>query len=242
MDTTPEPANPTAVLTPGDLACGELDLLGLLPGSSNYTFLARLGDEGPLVVYKPRRGESPLWDFPEGTLCTRETAAYVVCTALGWSYVPPTILRDGPHGIGMVQQFIEHDPKYHTFNLTPEHDSELKEIALFDLIVNNADRKGGHVLRDSQGQLWAIDHGVCFHVQPKLRTVLWDYVGDPIPQDALQAIATLREEVRGGLAERLQELLFPEEIESLLGRAESLLADKVFPEPGPGRPYPWPPI
>jgi uncharacterized repeat protein (TIGR03843 family) len=240
MDTTPEPAS--SVLLPEDLAEGELDLLGLLAGASNYTFLARLGDEGPLVVYKPRRGESPLWDFPPGTLCAREAAAYVVCSALGWSYVPPTILRDGPHGIGMVQQYIEHDPKYHAFNLTPEHDAELKEIALFDLIVNNADRKGGHVLRDAGGQLWAIDHGVCFHVEPKLRTVLWDYVGEPISGDALQAIENLRDEVRGSAGERLEELLFPEEIETLLGRAESLLANKVFPEPGPGRPYPWPPI
>ncbi len=196
-------------MTPADLAEGELDLLGLLPGSSNYTFLARLGDEGPLVVYKPRRGESPLWDFPSGTLCTRETAAYEVCTALGWSYVPPTILRDGPHGIGMVQQFIEHDPKYHAFNLTPEHDAELKEIALFDLIVNNADRKGGHVLRDANGQLWAIDHGVCFHVQPKLRTVLWDYIGEPIRRRRPEAIDTLRNKVRGSCRQAGRGCFFP---------------------------------
>lgn len=242
MDTTPEPASRTPVFTPADLGEGELDLLGLLPGSSNYTFLARLGEEGPLVVYKPRRGESPLWDFPSGTLCTREAAAYVVCSALGWSYVPPTILRQGPHGIGMVQQYIDHDPKFHAFNLAPEHDSELKEIALLDLIINNADRKGGHVLRDANGQIWAIDHGVCFHVQTKLRTVLWDYIGDPIPEEALKAISGLRDQVAGGNAEQLEELLFAEEIESLLRRAESLLVDKAFPEPGPGRPYPWPPI
>lgn len=242
MDTTPEPASSSLALTPADLAEGDLDLLGLLPGSSNYTFLARLGDAGTLVVYKPRRGESPLWDFPSGTLCQRETAAYLVCTAAGWSYVPPTVLRDGPHGIGMVQQFIEHDPKYHALNLMPEHDTELKEIALFDLVINNADRKGGHVLRDADRRLWAIDHGVCFHVEPKLRTVLWDYIGDPIPLDALGAIKLLRKTVEGDLAGRLGELLFPEEIESMMFRADKLLSDKVFPEPGPGRPYPWPPI
>ncbi|MEX0789680.1 MAG: SCO1664 family protein [Actinomycetota bacterium] len=239
MDTTPAPASPT---DGADLAAGELDLLGLLPGSSNYTFLARLGDSGNLVVYKPRRGESPLWDFPQGTLCQREAAAFVVCTALGWSYVPATILRDGPHGTGMVQQYIEHDPKFHAFNLTPEHDEELKQIAVFDLIVNNADRKGGHVLREASGPLRAIDHGVCFHAEPKLRTVLWDYIGDPVPEDTIAAVEALCGAVEGEIAAQIGELLLPEEIDALLRRAQAILKAPVFPEPGPGRPYPWPPI
>jgi hypothetical protein len=219
-----------------------MELLGLLPGSSNYTFLAELGEKGTLVVYKPRRGETPLWDFPTGTLCQREAAAYVVCAAAGWDYVPPTILRDGPHGIGMVQQFIDHDPKFHAFNLSAEYEAELKEIALLDLVINNADRKGGHVLRDHGGRLWAIDHGVCFHVEPKLRTVLWDFVGEPVPDPALKAIESLCAGVRGDAATALGDLLFPEEVEVLLMRAEAILRNKVYPEPAPGRPYPWPPI
>ncbi len=239
MDTTPEPASPTVA---AELASGELDLLGLLPGSSNYTFLARLGDAGTPVVYKPRRGESPLWDFPQGTLCQREAAAFVVCSALGWSYVPPTILRDGPHGVGMVQQYIEHDPRFHALNLTPEHDEELKQIAVFDLIVNNADRKGGHILRDASDRLWAIDHGVCFHVEPKLRTVLWDYIGEPVPMDSLAAVEALCDALENEVSSRIGELLPPEEVESLKRRAETILKSPVFPEPGPGRPYPWPPI
>lgn len=219
-----------------------MELLGLLSGSSNYTFLAELGEEATLVVYKPRRGETPLWDFPTGTLCQREVAAYVVCAAAGWDYVPPTILRDGPHGIGMVQQFIDHDPKFHAFNLAAEYEAELKEIALLDLVINNADRKGGHVLRDNSGRLWAIDHGVCFHVEPKLRTVLWDFVGEPVPDTALKGIEALCAAVRGDAAKTLEDLLFPEEIEVLMQRADAILRTKVFPEPGPGRPYPWPPI
>lgn len=239
MDTTPEPASATVL---AGLATGDLNLLELLPGSSNYTFLARLGDSGTLVVYKPRRGESPLWDFPQGTLCRREVAAFVVCSALGWSFIPPTILRDGPHGVGMVQQYIEHDPRYHAFNLTPDHDEELKRIAVFDLIANNADRKGGHVLRDSSGRLWAIDHGVCFHVEPKLRTVLWDYIGDPVPVEAVAGVEALCDALEGELAVPIGELLLPEEVESVKRRAETILKSPVFPAPGPGRPYPWPPI
>jgi uncharacterized repeat protein (TIGR03843 family) len=240
MDTTPEPSS--RVLAPADLAVGEMELLGLLPGSSNYTFLAELGESATLVVYKPRRGETPLWDFPAGTLCQREAAAYIVCAAAGWDYVPPTILRDGPHGIGMVQQFIDHDPRFHAFNLAGDYEAELKEIALLDLVMNNADRKGGHVLRDNGGRLWAIDHGVCFHVEPKLRTVLWDFVGQPVPEAALEAVESLRTAVAGDAAAALEELLLPEEIAVLQMRAEAILKAGAFPEPGPGRPYPWPPI
>ncbi|CAN5895226.1 SCO1664 family protein [soil metagenome] len=240
MDTTPEPASPTSLSA--DLATGDLELLGLLPGSSNYTFLARLGDTGTLVVYKPRRGESPLWDFPQGTLCQREAAAWVVCSALGWCYVPPTILRDGPHGTGMVQQYIEHDPKFHAFNLTPQYDDELKQIAIFDLIVNNADRKGGHLLATDAGHVWGVDHGICFAVEPKLRTVLWDFIGDPVPEDAVAAVETLCRALEGEIATQIEGLLLPEEVEVLQRRAATILKSPVFPEPGPGRPYPWPPI
>ena len=230
-------------MVPPGLAEAELEILGLLPASSNYTFLSRLNDdEGTLVVYKPRKGETPLWDFPTGTLCQRETAAYLVSEAAGWGHVPPTVLREGPLGPGMVQQFVEHDPAHHAFNLAPEHEAALKQIALFDLVVNNADRKAGHVLRDGEGRLWAVDHGLCFHEEPKLRTVLWDYVGDPIPPDGLEAVGRLCAGLSGELGSRLKELLLPEEIATLGVRAELVLGSKVFPPPGPGRAYPWPPI
>ena len=224
-----------------ELVEGELEILGLLPDSSNYTFLARLArDEEALVVYKPRRGEAPLWDFPSGTLCNREVAAYLVSNLGGWGHVPPTVLRDGPFGPGAVQTFIPHDPAYNAFNLAADHEDELKQIALFDLVANNADRKAGHVLLGDDGRLWAVDHGLCFHPHTKLRTVLWDYVGDPIPAVGLEAVNKLCEAVSG--SKPLQELLFQEEIDALLKRAEAVLFSKVFPPPGPGRPYPWPPI
>ena len=243
MGTTPEPGSPRSALSPADLTDGELEILGLLPASSNYTFLARLGGlDGNLVVYKPRRGETPLWDFPTGTLCLREVAAYVACTAAGWSHVPPTVLRDGPFGVGAVQQYVEHDPAVHAFDLAATHEAELKQIAVFDLVANNADRKAGHVLKGADGRLWAIDHGVCFHTEPKLRTVLWDYVGEPIPQESLLAVERLREAACSEGAAGLGDMLFPEEVEVLVQRAERVLNERVFPAPGPGRPYPWPPI
>lgn len=234
---------PAPPLIPAGLAEAELEILGLMPGSSNYTFLARLdGDASSLVVYKPRRGETPLWDFPTGTLCHREVAAYEVCVAAGWTHVPPTVLRDGPLGPGAVQKFIEHDPAFHAFNLAPGHEVELKTIALFDVVVNNADRKAGHVLRDHDDRLWAIDHGLCFHTEPKLRTVLWDYIGEPVPDEGLQALQELCRVMGGELGGKLDSLLLPEELGCLAARAETVLKTGVFPSPGPGRPYPWPPI
>lgn len=230
-------------MIPAGLAAGELEILGLLPASSNYTFLARIeGREDALAVYKPRRGETPLWDFPTGTLCQREAAAYLVGSAAGWGFVPPTVLRDGPLGPGAVQQFIEHDPACHALNLAAEHEAELKQIAVFDLVVNNADRKGGHVLRALDGKLWAVDHGLCFHAEPKLRTVLWDYVGEPIPDDALLAVERLCGRLAAELAAELAVLLSPEEIAGMERRAEKVMREGTFPAPGPGRPYPWPPI
>ena len=230
-------------MIPAQLAEAELEVLGLLPDSSNYTFLARLGnDDEALVVYKPRRGEAPLWDFPSGTLCHREVAAYLVSDLAGWGLVPPTVLRDGPLGPGAVQAFIPHDPAYNAFNLAADHEAELKQIALFDLVANNADRKAGHVLWGHDGRLWGVDHGLCFHYQPKLRTVLWDYVGEPVPASGLEAVNRLCEAVTGEAGTYLTELLFPEEVKALLRRARAVLRSKVFPPPGPGRPYPWPPI
>jgi len=156
---------------------GALTLVGLLPWSSNYTFLGQItrGDERLPVVYKPTRGERPLWDFRRGTLAGREVAAYEVSRALGWDFIPPTVLRDGPHGVGSVQLFVtaDQDAHFFTFHEDPAFRRVLQSLALFDVVVNNADRKGGHCLRVDIGRIVAIDHGLCFHVEPKLRTVIW---------------------------------------------------------------------
>ena len=164
---------------------GDLEVLGLLPRASNFTFLARVrdGKEQTLAVYKPRSGEAPLWDFEEGTLAAREVAAFVVAEALGWPWVPPTVLRDGPHGPGSVQRFVAFDQDQHYLTMRNERPDEFRRIALFDLVANNADRKSGHCLLAEDGRIFVVDHGVCFHEQPKLRTVIWDFVGEPIPED-----------------------------------------------------------
>jgi uncharacterized repeat protein (TIGR03843 family) len=222
---------------------GELEILGLLPASSNYTFLAQVKESpGTLVVYKPRRGETPLWDFVQGTLCQREVAAHLVARAAGWAFVPPTVLADGPLGLGAVQLFIDHDPSITAFKLAQDHRCELQQIAVFDLVTNNADRKAGHVFIDAAGRVWAVDHGLCFHAEEKLRTVLWDYVGDPIPAKELEAIDKVLRTLEDKTIPELEQLLFPEEIEALKKRAERLLEHKAFPAPRSGRAYPWPPI
>ena len=231
-------------LEASDLLEGDLELLGLMPGASNYTFLARLGESDPdrLVVYKPRRGEAPLWDFPSGTLCQREVAAFEVCRAAGFGFVPPTVLRDGPVGMGSVQAFVDHDFDCTAFDLYETNEGDLRRIALFDLVVNNADRKGGHVFPDFDGKVWAIDHGICFHVEPKLRTVLWDFAGQPIPQGDRACLRQLKTAVRGHLGERLGELLDPAELGIFRRRLEAVLAAEAYPDPGPGRSFPWPPV
>lgn len=232
------------------LLTGDLEPLRPLPRSSNATFLARVrprgvSEEEPeepfLAVYKPRAGETPLWDFPEGTLCQREVAAYVLARALGWPRVPPTVLRDGPFGEGAVQAFLPFDPSRHYLTMREERADEFRRVALFDVVVNNADRKSGHCLLDEEGRLFVVDHGVCFHAEPKLRTVIWDFVGEPIPADARADLERLRDLLEAGpLVEELEALLFPAELRALRRRVRDLLAEGVFPEPGPGRPYPWP--
>lgn len=230
---------------PVALVSGELELLGLLPNSSNYTFLARAtaGDDQVLAVYKPRRGEMPLWDFHEGTLCRREVAAYVVARELGWPNVPPTVLREGPEGLGSTQLFVEFDPSQHYFTLEGTHAAEFRRVALFDMVVNNADRKGGHCLLGLDGTIWVVDHGVCFNEEPKLRTVIWEHGGERIPAELLDDVRALRERLGpGALRAELDELLSADELIALDERIDSVLAGGLFPEPGPGRPYPWPPV
>lgn len=222
---------------------GDLEPLGLLPRASNHTYLARAvdGDEQALVVYKPQVGETPLWDFPEGTLCRREVAASVLAGALGWPRVPPTVLRDGPLGPGSVQLFVELDPREHYFTMRDERPDELQRIALFDVVANNADRKSGHCLLSTEGEVFAVDHGVCFHEEPKLRTVIWDFAGDPIPPEPLADLEALRPRlVAGPVRAALDGLLLPSEVRAVERRLARLIELGRFPLPGPGRPYPWP--
>ena len=228
------------------LAEGNIELHGLLPWSSNYTFLIAVSDEElkATAVYKPCRGERPLWDFPEGTLAMREVAAYIVSEALGWELVPPTVLRQGPHGVGMVQLYVDVDHEQHYFTFGDRHVEEAQRIAVFDALINNADRKAGHVLEDAQGHIWAIDHGVCFSPETKLRSVIWDFAGQPIPPGILQDLHDLRKQMgkSSKLIQALGQLLAPEEIEAVRRRLDRLIAKGKFPQPGPDRHYPWPPI
>jgi uncharacterized repeat protein (TIGR03843 family) len=231
---------------PSALVAGRLEVLGRLPRASNLTLLVRAIDDGDelLAVYKPMAGEAPLWDFPTGTLHRREVAAHRTARALGWPAVPATVLRDGPLGVGCVQRFVDHDPEATYFTLGPEHAESLRRIALFDLVVNNADRKAGHCLLDDAGRIWCVDHGVCFAVHPTLRTVIWDFVGEPIPPSLAADLARVEQDLiaRGALHRALAELLSPEEVRAVGRRVRALLEIGRFPEPGPGRPFPWPPI
>jgi uncharacterized repeat protein (TIGR03843 family) len=227
------------------LTRGELHPLGLMPRASNYTFLAEVSDGGrsTLAVYKPRRGETPLWDFPDGTLCAREVAAYLLGSALGWPSVPPTILRDGPHGPGSVQLFIDADLSQHFFTLRETCLESFQPVAVFDAIANNGDRKAGHCLLDPSGTVWVVDHGVCFSEEPKLRTVIWEFAGDEIPAPLLADVARVRDALASGsLRGSLVGLLSEGEVDATRERAEALIETARFPRPGPTRPFPWPPV
>ncbi len=219
----------------------DMEILGLLPYASNATLLARVshGDREALAVYKPRRGERPLWDFPSGTLCLRERAAWLVSSQLGWDLVPPVVLRDGPAGYGALQLFIEEDEDADVRALIRTHTDELRTLALFDVVINNADRKAGHLIVDTDGKLWGVDHGVTFSDEPKLRTVIWAFEGETIPQRLLDDLETL---TRGMGVGELGDLLHPMELDALCQRVSTLLATKRFPAPDPHRHHvPWPP-
>lgn len=241
-----------ATLTPDDavlqaLTTGGLTLAGQFLWGSNYTFLVDVqsAELELKAVYKPVRGERPLWDFPPGSLAAREVAAYVASRALGWDLVPPTVLRDdGPAGAGSLQLFVDADPERHYFKFSEEQKQRLRPVAAFDALVNNADRKGGHVLLAPDGRLWVIDHGVCFHAQDKLRTVVWDFAGEPIPPPLLDDVQRFHARLSDDLALRaeFERLLESAELEALSARAARLLRRRHFPWPGPGRPVPWPPV
>jgi uncharacterized repeat protein (TIGR03843 family) len=226
------------------LAQGEVELQGQLPWSSNYSFLVTVSGDGLTcpAVYKPQRGERPLWDFPDGTLCLREYAAFVVSQALGWGLIPPTTLREGPYGLGSLQLYIDADPDDHFFNLRDRYRTVFERVALFDILVNNADRKSGHCLRDQSGRIWCIDHGLTFNTQPKLRTVIWDYAGEAIPTQMRRDLRELKTQLENpdGVRQTLGKLLNRREMQRLLVRLDRLLKMDCFPEPGPGRNVPWP--
>jgi uncharacterized repeat protein (TIGR03843 family) len=234
------------------LVKGKLIVHGEFLWGSNYTYLAEVEHAGTRLqaVYKPTRGERPLWDFPASSLALREVAAYLVSEALGWRLVPPTVYRKkGPLGPGSLQLYVSHDAEYHYFNFKTIHHQRLRATALFDLLINNADRKGSHILVDPDDHIWLIDHGICFHVEDKLRTVIWDFAGEPLPGDLCSDLNRLRAELKpqngnpSELSLELQSYLGKEEIEAIAGRIGRLLAAGRFPNPHPNRrPYPWPPV
>jgi hypothetical protein len=225
---------------------GEISLQGQFLLGSNYTFLVTIQHEGHecRAVYKPTRGEQPLWDFPQASLARREVAAYIASEALGFGLVPFTVLRDGPYGPGSLQQYIDYNPNYHYFNFKPADRQRLRPVVLFDLLINNADRKGSHVFFQKRTRhLFGIDHGLCFHVDDKLRTVLWDFAGEAIPPDLISVLETFHHALDLNLSADLAPYLSLDEIAALQSRAEALLANPVFPlPPQDRRSFPYPPL
>jgi uncharacterized repeat protein (TIGR03843 family) len=220
---------------------GEVTVKGRMPWSSNATFLVEVTHAGEttLAVYKPERGERPLWDFPRG-LFKRELAAWYLSEALRWGVVPLTVHRDGPYGEGSLQLFIQADFEQHYFTLheDPAHRARFQRICLFDLIANNADRKSGHCLLGPDG-IYAVDNGLCFHVEPKLRTVIWEFGGTPIPPEMRSDI---RRFARGAMPKEIAALLEPDEQKALRARAAALATSDCFPVDSSGHRYPWPPV
>ncbi|MFJ5778371.1 SCO1664 family protein [Streptomyces sp. NPDC093094] len=269
----PERIPPRSMTAAELLAEGELTVRGRLREASNAVLYCTVAREGQEVacVYKPVAGERPLWDFPDGTLAQRELAAYEVSEATGWQLVPPTVLRDGPYGEGMVQLWIEAtadaellalvdgeepEPGWkaigfaevgegRTALLVHADDERLRRLAVLDAVINNADRKGGHLLPAPDGRLYGIDHGVSFHVEDKLRTLLWGWAGDPLPGDAVEVLEGLQKAMApgGALAARLSGLITPAETDAARARVDALLASGRHPEPGGEWPaIPWPPV
>lgn len=230
------------------LAHGKLTITDQFIRSSNYTFLVKVENGSDIIqaVYKPQKGETPLWDFPAGTLCLREVAAFLVSEKLGWNLVPPSVIREkAPLGKGALQLYIDHDPKLHYFSFDAKTRKRLKSAVLFDLIINNADRKAGHIILDRQGNLWLIDHGTCFHQEFKHRSVVWEFAGQDIPDNLKMDIQQLacalknKEEIQ----EELARLISPSEIHAMLTRINILLQLSTFPFPEENRrTIPWPPI
>ncbi|MBI3745352.1 MAG: SCO1664 family protein [Chloroflexi bacterium] len=247
--TAARPAREASPVLLAALRDGTLEVLGRLPGSTNQALVVLVHhpdlDEPFHAVYKARVAERPLFDFPAGTLARREVAAFLVSEALGWEIVPPTVLRDGPFGEGMVQQWIEADESIDRVALVVEADSRLRRMAAFDAAVNNTDRKVGHILPMADGHVHGVDHGVTFSTDPKLRTVLWGWMGTPFVADEVAGLERLRsglaDRTPGSLGVRLAELLAPDEVTATRRRVASLLRYRRFPRPNPDWPaVPWP--
>jgi uncharacterized repeat protein (TIGR03843 family) len=224
---------------------GEIDLEGRMLDASNVTLVGtiRRGEVVGECVYKPVAGERPLWDFPDGTLAGREISAFLVSQASGWRVVPPTVLREGPFGPGMVQLWIDADESVDLAAFVRRDDPALRRMAVFDAVVNNADRKGGHILPLPDGHVYGVDHGICFSVDPKLRTLLWRWAGKRLPDDAVAVLERLDEELRDGLGEQLHEHLTRREVRCTQQRVAELLRTGRHPEPGGEWPaLPWPPF
>jgi uncharacterized repeat protein (TIGR03843 family) len=266
----PERIPPRSVTTAELLTRGELTVRGQIREASNAVLYCSVSYEGQeaVCVYKPVRGERPLWDFPDGTLAQREVAAYEVSEATGWGLVPPTVLRDGPYGEGMVQLWIEAEPGPELLALVdteePEpgwkaigfaevgdgktallvhaDDERLRRLSVLDAVINNADRKGGHLL-PAGDRLYGIDHGVTFNTENKLRTLLWGWAGEPLPGEAVDVLKALKEALSGDLATRLAALITPAELDATRARVEALLTSGKHPEPSGEWPaIPWPPV
>lgn len=227
------------------LAHGTMQDYRLAPQGSNFTYFAAIKDGGGKevrVVYKPCRGEAPLWDFPDGTLYLREYLAYRLSEALGWGLVPYTIIRDGEQGIGSVQLFVDSDLEANYFTMRESHRERIQQLCAYDIIANNADRKASHCLLGTDGRVWGIDHGIAFHWESKLRTVIWDFAGQPIPDWMMKDVGNLAErlESAGGFREEMAGLLSRQEAGAFCSRVEDLLQRPVFPYPVSRRSVPWP--
>ncbi|MFG2967202.1 SCO1664 family protein [Streptomyces sp. NPDC048288] len=268
----PERIPPRSVTAAELLAQGELKVRGRIRDASNAALFCTVAQDGEEAscVYKPVAGERPLWDFPDGTLAQREVAAYEVARATGWDLVPPTVLRDGPYGEGMVQLWIdvapdaaellalvdaeEPEPGWRAIGfadvgegktalLVHADDERLRRLAVLDAVINNADRKGGHLLPTADGRLYGIDHGVTFNVDNKLRTLLWGWAGEPLPADAVEVLEGLRTALGGALGTRLAELITTAELDATRARVDALLTAGKHPEPSGEWPaIPWPPV
>jgi uncharacterized repeat protein (TIGR03843 family) len=253
------------------LTVGTLEVAGRIVDASNATLYGEVSLDGVTAacVYKPIRGERPLWDFPDGTLAGREVATYLVAGATGWDLVPPTVLRDGPFGPGMCQLWIESTEIDNLVDILPRDevpeswcpvfegtgpggtpvvvahadDERLRRLAVLDAVVNNADRKGGHLLLDSADRLYGVDHGICFHHEDKLRTILWGWAGDALPEEAVETLRRLRADLDGDLGEVLHSHLTRREVDTTVRRVDRLLRSGTYPRPGGGWPaVPWPPF
>ena len=237
--------DPRDPAVPELLVRGRIEITGRIVDASNATLFGTVSADGASTqcVYKPVRGERPLWDFPDGTLAGRELSAYLISEASGWDVVPPTVMRDGPYGPGMCQLWVDIDETVDLSELARSDHPDLRRMAVFDAVVNNADRKGGHLLPREDGRVQGVDHGICFSSEDKLRTLLWQWRGLPLSDEAVEVLSRLRAEMEGALGEGLYALLTRREVRRTTERLDRLLTTRCHPQPSPDWPaIPWPPF